>query len=77
MTNWSQSGETMNLIVRGALCALFCSLMFAADSAMTIGQIHDRELSILERELVPLAEAMPADKYDCVFRRCELTVPTM
>jgi hypothetical protein len=51
MTNWSQSGETMNLIARGALCALFCSLMFAADSAMTIGQIHDRELSILEARI--------------------------
>ena len=54
----------MNLLIRGALCALFCSFMFAANSAPTIGQIHDRELSILERELVPLAEAMPADKYD-------------
>jgi hypothetical protein len=55
----------MNLLARtGALCALSCSLIFAADSAATIGQIHDRELSILERELVPLAEAMPADKYD-------------
>jgi len=38
--------------------------MFAANSAPTIGQIHDRELSILERDLIPLAEAMPADKYD-------------
>ena len=55
----------MNLLARaGAICALSCSLIFAADSAATIGQIHDRELSILERELIPLAEAMPADKYD-------------
>lgn len=55
----------MNLLARtGALFALSCSLIFAADSPATIGQIHDRELSILERELVPLAEAMPADKYD-------------
>ena len=55
----------MNLLARtSALCALSCSLIFAADSAATIGQIHDRELSILERELIPLAEAMPADKYD-------------
>ena len=55
----------MNLLARvGALCALSCSLIFAADSALTIGQIHDRELSTLEHELVPLAEAMPADKYD-------------
>jgi len=55
----------MNLHARtGALIALSCSLIFAADSPVTIGQIHDRELSILERELVPLAEAMPADKYN-------------
>jgi hypothetical protein len=55
----------MNLLARtSALCALSYSLMFAADSAVTFGQIHDHELSILERELVPLAEAMPADKYD-------------
>src|SRR5690242_3703183 len=55
----------MNLLARtGALCALSCSIIIAADSALTIGQIHDRELSILERELIPLAEAMPADKYD-------------
>ena len=55
----------MNLLARTcALCALSYSVIFAADSAATIGQIHDRELSILERELVPLAEAMPADKYN-------------
>ncbi len=65
MTHWSQSGEHMRLLARtGALCALSCSFLLAADSAATIGQIHDRELSILERELVPLAEAMPANKYD-------------
>jgi hypothetical protein len=55
----------MNLLTRtSALYALSCSLIVAGDSAATIGQIHDRELSILERELVPLAEAMPAEKYD-------------
>lgn len=55
----------MNLLARTCvLFALSCSLILAADSPATIGQIHDRELSILERELVPLAEAMPADKYD-------------
>lgn len=65
MTHWSQSGEPMNLLARTCvLFALSCSLILAADSPATIGQIHDRELSILERELVPLAEAMPADKYD-------------
>ena len=40
----------MNLFARtSALCALCYSLMFAADSALKIGEIHDRELSILER----------------------------
>jgi len=55
----------MNLLARtSVLFALSCSLILAADPAPTIGEIHDRELSIIERELVPLAEAMPADKYD-------------
>lgn len=35
-----------------------------APSTPTIASINDRELSLLERELVPLAEAMPAEKYD-------------
>jgi hypothetical protein len=59
-----QSGEPMNLLAQGTLCALSCFVMFGANAAPTIGEIHDHELSILERELVPLAEAMPADKYD-------------
>ena len=38
---------------------------WAADPAPNpVGQVLDRQLSMLERELVPLAEAMPAAKYD-------------
>ncbi len=36
----------------------------AADAGRSIAQIEDKQLSDLEHELVPLAEAMPADKYD-------------
>jgi hypothetical protein len=57
----------MTLLPRaGALFALSCSLILAADpgAKQTIAQIEDRQLSYLERDIVPLAEAMPADKYD-------------
>lgn len=36
----------------------------AAAEAPTIAKIYDGNLSIAESEIVPLAEAMPADKYD-------------
>ena len=37
----------------------------AADAAQgSVSQIYDRELSMVEREVVGLAEAMPADRYD-------------
>src|SRR5688572_24510280 len=35
----------------------------AAASQMTVGQALDGELSTVEREIVPLAEEMPEDKY--------------
>src|SRR3984957_9697976 len=44
-----------------ALCAL---PMLAADAAPDARQIFDRQLSNTEREVVGLAEAMPADKFD-------------
>ena len=38
---------------------------FAADApAPSIGKAIDMEVQIAESEVVPLAEAMPADKYD-------------
>src|SRR6266853_1433297 len=40
-----------------------CCLAFGA-TAPSVSKIFDDELSMVEHELVPLAEAMPADKYD-------------
>lgn len=36
----------------------------AETSAPPVNKIFDQELTLIEREIVPLAEAMPADKYD-------------
>ncbi len=51
---------------KASLLALFCiGCAFAADPvAPTVGKVLDRQLSMVESELVPLAEAMPADKFD-------------
>lgn len=47
------------------VCMLAAVPLFAADPpASAIAKIFDSQLKGLERELVPLAEAMPADKYD-------------
>ena len=40
------------------------TLLAAQPAAPTASQIFDGQLSMIERELAPLAEAMPADKYD-------------
>ena len=46
-----------------ALC-LTCSLAWAVDQpAPTVSTLFDKQLSSVEREVVSLAEAMPADKY--------------
>src|SRR5580658_408356 len=43
----------------------FCTLpLLAADAAPDARQIFDRQLSNTEREVVGLADAMPADKFD-------------
>lgn len=44
--------------------ALFCTAAFAAADAPTLGQILDSQFRNADREIVPLAEAMPADKYN-------------
>ena len=45
------------------LCAL--PLCVSGDPEMSpVGKLLDQELTMLEGDLVPLAEAMPADKYD-------------
>jgi hypothetical protein len=47
------------------LFAMGLSLWAAADEAQpSMGKFKDRQLSQTEQEVVPLAEAMPADKYD-------------
>jgi hypothetical protein len=46
---------------------LFPTAAFAADPVGTldpVGKLYDGELKMVESEMVPLAEAMPADKYD-------------
>ena len=48
-----------------ATLALGSTLAFAADApAPGISKIFDRDVTTAEREVVSLAEAMPADKYD-------------
>jgi hypothetical protein len=43
----------------------FSSALFAADApAQGIAKLFDGQLRMIEGEVVPLAEAMPADKYD-------------
>jgi len=55
----------MKTTLYAVLCAAFCITMAAAEQgAPAAGKIYDEQFSSLERELVPLAEAMPADKYD-------------
>jgi hypothetical protein len=43
--------------------ALLCSVAFAADPTSAIGKALDQELKVAESDIVPLVEAMPADKF--------------
>jgi uncharacterized damage-inducible protein DinB len=43
--------------------ALWCSLAASAADAPTIAQMYDAQIAGAERDIVPLAEAMPAEKY--------------
>ena len=46
---------------------LFCTSVFAQQAPKppaNVGEVMDRQFSGLEREFVPLVEAMPADKFD-------------
>lgn len=53
------------MLTRTMLIFAACgSLAFAADSApLTVSSVLDAQLSSVEKEVVSLAEAMPADKY--------------
>src|ERR1700719_2797353 len=52
---------TIRSLTALALCAL---PVLAAEATPDARQIFDRQLSNTEREVVGLAEAMPADKFD-------------
>jgi hypothetical protein len=56
----------MNTSRYALLCAAFCitAAAGAEQGAPVAGKVYDEQLSSLEHELVPLVEAMPADKYD-------------
>jgi hypothetical protein len=63
MTSGSEYNARMLRFPIALLLAGACGLVFGAD-APSVSKIFDGELSMIESELVPLAEAMPADKYD-------------
>lgn len=54
----------MRFIICAAGVFSLCAAAWGADGGATPSQILDQELKIIESELVPLAEAMPADKYN-------------
>jgi hypothetical protein len=58
----------MNFMTRVLTCAAvlaFSTSLFAADSpGQGLSKIFDGQIRTIEAEVVPLAEAMPADKYD-------------
>jgi hypothetical protein len=48
-----------------ACCLLAAAAVLAADAPASVARkVLDGDLTMVERELVPLAEAMPSDKYD-------------
>ena len=55
----------MKLISSAFVLFALCGVgVFAADTEhASMGPMYDRELSMVEREVVSLAEAMPSDKY--------------
>jgi uncharacterized damage-inducible protein DinB len=56
----------MKLFLYGFALTLISAALFAAEDkpAPSISSILDQNIKIAESEIVPLAEAMPADKYD-------------
>src|SRR5882724_2494413 len=55
----------MKRLTYTALAAICSVPLLAADvAAPTANKIFDRDLTNIERDIVPLAEAMPADKYN-------------
>src|ERR1019366_5449219 len=61
--------EMRTLPIHMPRCVLLASLLLAAGPTSNlfadgVGQIFDSQVQILEREHLPLAQAMPAEKYD-------------
>jgi uncharacterized damage-inducible protein DinB len=52
------------MIFRRTVLLLAAPLLLAAADAPTIAQLYDGPITSVEKELVPLVEAMPADKFD-------------
>ena len=48
------------------IASVFAVVLPAAEPSNAVSKTFDQQLSMIEREIVPLAEAMPADKYDFV-----------
>ncbi|MDQ2945397.1 MAG: DinB family protein [Acidobacteriota bacterium] len=48
------------------IASAFAAVLPAAEPSNVVSKTFDQQLSMIEREIVPLAEAMPADKYDFV-----------
>src|SRR5882672_6675532 len=57
--------SVMKRIFFALIAVLCCGYVSAAEPASPgIGKIFDRDLTSIEREIVPMAEAMPAGKFD-------------
>jgi hypothetical protein len=59
--------QTIQHAVLGALLCAVPGMLTAAPAdtgAPPVSKIYDQQFTMLEHELVPLAEAMPAEKYD-------------
>jgi len=56
----------MKLFLSGFAATMICAALFAAENkpAPTLSAVLDQNIKIAEGEVVSLAEAMPADKYD-------------
>jgi uncharacterized damage-inducible protein DinB len=48
------------MVAAGALCLV----LTASAAAPTVAQLYDSQVTTVERDVVPLAEAMPADRYN-------------
>jgi hypothetical protein len=52
------------MIVRVALCTVVCVVVTSPAGADTVSDAYLRQLALVEQDIVRLAEAMPANRYD-------------